>query len=278
MTWQLANAKVWDGSQWVAAVGGAKPWWQSIGQIRVGFASAVTVTGSGTAHTKGAWTELIASTSANGDFIMLGTTNVGAGAVNSATLIDIGIGGAGAEVAVASNIAIGGWVDLSIPIPLKIASGSRVAARIQSVQISKSATIKCQVFDSGNYADAPSSVDVIGTSTANSEGTTMLSTNAWVQLTASTAQAYSALVAVPSVSDNVIAGLTVNYSVGKGAASSETVIGTFSVLTTTGEIVYPGGVMSPMVFAGPFPAGTRLVGRADALSGTDMDLCVIGIP
>lgn len=278
MTWQLANAKVWDGSQWVAAVGGAKPWWQSIGQVRVGFASAVTVTSSGTAHTKGAWTELIASTSANGDFIVLGSTNVGAGAFNTATLIDIGIGAAGAEVAIASNIAIGSWVDMSIPIPLKIASGSRVAARIQSVRTSIPVTIKCQVFDSGNYADAPTSVDVIGTSTATSEGTLMSSTNAWVQLTASTSQAYSAIVAVPSASDNVMAGLTVTYSVGRGAASSETVIGTFSMLTTTGEIIYPGGLISPMVFAGPFPAGTRLVGRADAAAGTDMDLCVIGIP
>jgi hypothetical protein len=278
VTWQLANAKVWDGSQWVAAVGGAKPWWATIGQVRVGFASAVTVTGSASANTKGAWTELIASTSADGDFITLGSTNIGSGATNSATLIDIGVGAAGAEVAVASNIAIGSWVDMSANIPLKIASGSRVAARIQSVQTSKSAVIRCQVFSSGSYADAPSSVDVIGTSTANSEGTTMLSTNAWVQLVASTSQAYSALVAIPSMTDNVTAGLTVNYSVGQGSAGSETVIGTFSVLTTTGEVVLPGAVMSPMVFAGPFPAGTRLVGRADAAAGTDMDLCVIGIP
>lgn len=94
----------------------------------------------GTANTKGSWTEITSSTSADIDWLTLCIGNQ-ANAARSAAFwhLDIGTGAAGAETAVIQNlwfrcdatntlINSGGFP----PLPVSIASGTRIAVRAQS--------------------------------------------------------------------------------------------------------------------------------------------------
>jgi hypothetical protein len=273
VTWQLANAKVWDGSQWVAAVGGAKPWWETVGH-KVGNFASVTVTASATPHSKGAWTELVASTSIDSDLTYL-AASVSASAQDSATLIDLGTGAAGAESAFVSNLAIGSWSSYRVLIPYRIPSGTRIAARTQSVVTSKSVTVQIQAIDSGSYADAPTTLTVIGTDTATSTGTGTTN-NTWVQVVASTAAAYSAIVLVPSASSGNISAANVRVELGIGAAGAETSVGSLVINTSAVEAVL-ATYNALSIISGTFPAGSRLSVRVDGQGG-NVDACLIGIP
>lgn len=116
--------------------------------IAYGYSSAATagttVDPGGTAHTKGVWTEITASTTANHHGLLIApTTYNNGGAVSGITLtantqwlIDIGVGGSGSEVAIASNLdyhvlssryTMQQPSEVMIPIP----SGTRLSVRCQ---------------------------------------------------------------------------------------------------------------------------------------------------
>jgi len=252
--------------------------------VPINVSSIVTLTASSTAHTKGSWSQLIASTSANASYIIIDAGDVNTSGANTATLLDIGTGASGSETTLIGNVAIGSATrtapraPFAFGVPIQIPSGVRLSARIQSVVTSKTATIRIFTFDLGDYAAAPTSVDVIGTDTATSAGTAMSgASGTWTQVIASTTRAYRAVVAVPSASDTVVAGITIQFTVGKGAAGSETeigrVFGQFSDIETAGM-----GVL-PTLIPASVASGTRLAVRHDiaALPGP-YDITLIGIP
>lgn len=88
----------------------------------------------GVAHTKTAWVELVASSSIRADGFVL-DAQIGDVAVAD-YLIDIGIGGAGSEVAIVSNILWtsggGDGAPANAFFPIQIPAGSRIVARAQS--------------------------------------------------------------------------------------------------------------------------------------------------
>jgi hypothetical protein len=95
VTFQLVNAKVWDGSQWVLAAGGAPetlgyPQWDKT-------ETQVSVTTGGTAHTMGAWVEVVASTSQVWDWVGIDPQTTFVNTADTRTLLDIGIGPSGSE-------------------------------------------------------------------------------------------------------------------------------------------------------------------------------------
>ena len=103
--------------------------------------AGVTLTGDGTtAHTKGAWAQIIASSSfdAYGITIMLGTSNVAA-STNRRRMADIGIGGSGSEIVLAPNLIFGNTGNWAIvngglaiySFPVFIPAGTRIAGRVQ---------------------------------------------------------------------------------------------------------------------------------------------------
>jgi hypothetical protein len=259
-------------------------WFEDDDFTVVNESSAVTVTANSSAHTKGAWTELVASTSGNSSMIYVRVGGIVSTGVNTATLLDIGVGAAGSESAIIQNVAVGGAVAtgtagaLYFVVPIQIASGSRVSARIQSlVTGGKTASVLVRLLDTGDYAQAPTSVDVIGTSTADSEGTAVTAANTYAQLTASTSRAYRALAFVPSVGDTTTAVVLTNYTVAKGASGSEvdlqTITTGYSNDESTRTIDFP-------FIAAAIPSGTRLSVK---LSGPSANFsgyasCVIGIP
>jgi len=278
VTYQLTTAKVWDGSQWVAAAGGSKPWWETYGQVQRGLALGTSVTSSATIHTKGAWTEVIASTTGNADFLVIGA-QVSTNSTDTASLFDVGFGAAGAETTKIENVAIGSWASLAVVVPFAIPSGTRIAIRTQSIVSAKAITFYVQAFDSGNYSNAPTAVDVIGTSTVTSRGTALSSTaNTYVQLSASSANAYKAIAIVPSMADASSSVFNETYTLATGPSGSEIDRGSTTVNTTAGEAMQPQGMQALGLVSGSFPAGTRLAVKGNqSISGTNFDVCLIGI-
>jgi hypothetical protein len=254
--------------------------------VPINASGIVTITADSSAHTKGAWSPLIASTSANASFIIIEAGDVFAGSTDTATLVDIGTGASGSETALIENVAIGSAARIAIRppfafgVPIQIPSGVRLSARIQSVVTGgKTATIRIFTFDLGDYAAAPTSVDVIGTDTATSTGTAMSgASGTWTPLIASTSRAYRAIVVVPSASATAMASVAIQFTLGKGASGSETEIG--RVFGQFSDIETAGMGSLPTLIPASVASGTRLAVRHDLAGGASgpYDITLIGIP
>jgi hypothetical protein len=249
--------------------------------------SLVTVTADTAAHTKGSYSELIASTSANAGLLVLMVQDISVASTNTATLIDVATGASGSEAAIISNLAVGGALTttgptgVAVSVPLKIPSGTRISARIQSVVTGgKTATAQVFLFDvGGDYATAPTSVDVIGGNTANSQGISFSgASGTWVQATASTSQAYRAVAIVPSMHSTGIATIAPQLELGVGASGSEQVFGATVASYNNSEAVQSSPPYLSL-FGRNIPAGSRLAVRHDiATSPTVYGFTLIGIP
>lgn len=243
MTWQLANAKVWDGSQWVAAVGGGGSW-----QPRpvADFTSFVTATASTTAHTKGAWVEVIASTTADADCIDVAVQGIGAGGTNTATLVDIGVGASGAEVVTVADVNVGGWIatlltgdrSQAFRVPVYIPAGSRIAVRIQSlVTGGKTGQFAIRLSAGSNPAGTSTTTTTIGAVTASSAGTAFPNTlNTWAQVIASTATKYSFLSLIPAINTSAIGQNWRSFQLGVGSSGNEVAILQLDTVNSSQEV------------------------------------------
>jgi hypothetical protein len=261
-------------------------WFEEVSANPVDVSSTVTVTADTAAHTKGAWSELVASTSASTTYIIVEVGGIAANATDTATLLDIGTGASGSEVALLANIAVGGAAlavarpAFAFGVPIKIASGTRLSARIQSVVTGgKTGTVLVRTFDMGDYAYAPASVDVMGSSTATSDGTPMSgSSGTYVQITASTSRAYKAIVCVPSSSSTNVNNAIVEFTVGVGASSSEVEVGRVNAhFLSTEEMGM--ATRYPTIMAANIPASSRIAVKHNASSGPGgCDVTLIGIP
>lgn len=263
-----------------------KSWFEDMSQKPVNDSGAVTVTANTSAHTKGSWTELIASTSANASYLLIEVSGVAAIGADTATLLDIATGGSGSEVVLIGDIAVGSAAtaagtqpSFTFGVPIKVASGARLSARIQSVVTGgKTATVQISTFDMGDYSYAPTAVDVIGTSTATSVGTAMSgSSGTWVQITASTSNAYRAVVVVPSASAIALATIIPEFRLGTGASGAESEVGRMFAAYTNAETA---GILArtSALITGSIPSGTRLsVRHTIAASPGNYDVTLIGI-
>jgi hypothetical protein len=239
-------------------------WFEDDTATLVNFTTSTTITASSTIHTKGSWTQVIASTSANTSLLLIGVNNF-ASATDVSTLLDFGTGDSGSEAVLVGDIAVGGHATVNanvsayFAIPIKIASGTRLAARTQSLVASRQTVVRVYLFDMGDYAVTPSSVDVIGTDTATSIGTVMSgASGTWVQITASTSQAYRAVVIVPSFASNDVSQIQpLEYALGTGASGSEIEIGKIEVDTNAAEFLGIRPTLSPLI-AKNIASGTRL--------------------
>jgi hypothetical protein len=274
---------------------GATPLWRQINWYEDGSpnlinaSSLVTLTANTAAHTKGSWSQVIASTSANVSFLWVRVTSINTAGANTATLIDLATGASGSEVAFASNIAVGGasavggggLQSIIFGIPAKIASGTRIAARIQSVVTGgKTGAVQIWAIDSGDYATTPTTVDVIGTDTATSQGTSFSgASGTWVEAIASTSQSYRAIGLVLSSHDSATANITpATFDLGVGASGSEVAFGTTRYNFNANEAV---GIEAPFtfLFGRNIPAGSRLAVKHNiAADPSKYGFCLIGIP
>ena len=256
--------------------------WFEDGAFNIVDAPPVTILTADTiAHTKGAWTEIISSSSADASLLSLLFQLHQASATNTATLMDIGTGASGAETVLLSNIAVGSISGYQLDVPLKISSGTRLSARIQSVVSGgKTGRVTPTLINAGDYATAPTSVDVIGGDTATSKGIEFSgASGTWVEGIASTTQAYRAVAVVFSAHDSNMANLgIIKMEIGIGAAGSEVTIGSTRIQYTNGE-----AASSPdpkiNLFGYSIPAGSRLaVKHPIATNPEKYGFTLIGIP
>ncbi len=252
------------------------PWWTNINQSGVDFSATVTVTADATPHVKGAWTQLIASTLDDSDYqnFIVATAQTG---VNTATLIDFAVGASGSEIPIVENIAIGGVsANMYMPILAKIPAGSRISARIQSLVVSKTATVTAFLFDTGFYQTAPTSLDVLGTSTTTSVGTNI--TDTYSEIVASLSVSYAGFVVIPSLNTAAASSSAQNISVAVGASGSEIDVLIFNISYTSAEQgnIRPGQYT---FMKGPFTAGARISAKtSSSVNNGAKSLCLIGIP
>lgn len=248
--------------------------------------SGVSVPPSATPHTKGAWVQVTASSAEDCTQVTF-LADVNLSGVNTATLIDIGVGASGAETIVVPDIACGGWIQSSgsyvhagIQIPLSIPAGSRIALRSQSFTGSNPTTVALSLWGGGDIASQPV-LDIIGSDPATSRGVYAGGTTAWVEVVASTTQDYSSFVVVPSLA--TAAGTTVapSLNVGVGAAGSEVELSGRMLLSQSTAEQIQSQYLRPFwedscIFPG-VPAGSRIVVKS-SLNTALHDVCLIGVP
>lgn len=259
------------------------PWYRQLPGEPKDFATT-TVTADPSAHTKGAWTELIASTSTAVTALQVIVGGVQQSTVNTATLLDVAVGASGSEIAIAQNIAIGGAVrtalfdlsGVSFLLPCAIASGARISGRIQSVVTGgKTASVTVRTHDLGS----PATVDILGSNTATSQGASFSgASGSWTEIVASTSVDYQAIGIVPSMHNAGVVSFGGVYTVGVGSASNETPIGFIEVFNWVQEGVASVASGAPPLFTASIPAGSRLAVRHNIAANPDRyGLTLIGV-
>ncbi len=229
--------------------------------------SGVAFTTSGAAHTKNSYTQIIASTAENINWLILSLRQMTAANTFNAIAVDIAIGGSGSEVDIIPNVVFSwgatdpGYGTIALPITIK--KGTRIAYRVQDSNPGSAFQLALYGFV-GNFNQV-SSYQAIGFDAANTRGTeTNLSGTAnvagsWVQLDASTDRDYCGLFVVTDTEDiNTSATFLIDIGIG-GSGSEVAILPSILVHLSRGM---PGcwfGYVPIIV-----PVGVRLAVRAQA--------------
>ena len=268
------------------------PWWTLLGGggllSGAQIDAATTVTASATTHTKGSWAQVIASTASEATALGVNIGNVSATNTDTGMLLDIGVGAAGSEVVRAENIAVGGAIvtsngfgALTVFLPMRVASGSRIAVRCQSAGASRTGTVSIAPYLFGAPHMVPETIDVLGVDTATSRGTAASgATGSWFEIVASTAKRYRAVMVVPSVIGNSVGtARAIRWTVGHGTANAESAIGASAAFFDTLERGGTPGAIPCLPIPCDLPAGTRIAVQHNISSSPgEFGVCVIGVP
>lgn len=198
-----------------------------------------TVTTAAGANTKGAWTQLVASTTGGAGFIVVQAAAPGLSAMTQAS-IDLGIGPVGGEVVVAANLLVQGPASSAylpavsyFQIPIEIRATSRISARAQcNVATATPVYVSVQAFDQG-FPGNPQLVDTYGFNAATTFGTavngggTINTKGSWVALSAATTYDLTGFVLAFDMQGDVTSGQgNVQYllDIGVGGVGSEQIV------------------------------------------------------
>lgn len=234
------------------------------------FSTTFTITSGGTPDTKTNWADLIAGASIARDVYNLTlnvTTVIGVNNTDTAMLVDIGLGNTGNAVdkIVVSNLPVGNWLQLtSIPLPLHVPAGTRIAFRMQSAVASDVFAGQVTAY----YGPGPPDFCGFheGTALEMDTGTSgpsygdITDSSVWEQIIASTAADYRAFQVVPCgiPADTAYTAGLFTMDLGVGPGGSEQNIGTIHIETNGTEQVTPWTIP---VFHYPLAAGSRLALR-----------------
>lgn len=242
--------------------------------------SVVSVAADSTKDVKGAWTEIIASTSQDTNFLYLSLAGTGVSGSNTGILLDIGIGGSGSEVAVIQNIPCGWLGSMVFDFPFAVSIGSRISARCQAFIASD--TVNVQVTTANIPGLAGSNlIETFGAVTTDSRGTNIPGDNTYVQFVSSTSRQYRAIVMIPCLGSSTnpsVAAENSTYTLGIGAAGSEVDVMTFPISTFTSETITPTtGSRSNIYYPqGGVPAGNRIAVK-QSVGRTYRDAIIFGV-
>ena len=236
-------------------------------------AYTVVASTSGAVNTKGAYTQIVASTPYDSSrlFLIAEFGNAGARLI----LMDIATGGVGTETVIIANLAV--YIDFDaiasgvVPLNVNIPAGTRLSVRVQSLTAS---TVATSHFYLENRALA-SLVNPVtyGADIANSRGTqvdpggTINTKGVYVQLIASTSSRIDSLVVCVTVLTQAIsitAALRWSIDIATGASGSEVIVLPDITLAANNSCnsVRPGLLYFPV----SIPAGTRIAVRCSCIS------------
>ncbi len=238
-------------------------------------ATSVTVTAAGTSHTMGSWTQLVASTAADIGFMSIYPSAVAANGVNTAAIMEIGVGGSGSEVTLFA-FACGG-TGTPPCVPVFVPKGSRISARLQCNTASRSASVFWQFYPVRLELVPAARVASLGLNYATSRAVAFGASSAWAQYTSATTEAYRGLCLVTSVATTSISAQIPLFRVGVGASGAEVSIGEFyHQVASTESVTAIGGLPVPVICR-HIPEGSRLAVSCSTTGGT-LDATLIGIP
>lgn len=249
------------------------------------------VTASGTAHTKGSWSDVILAADWSGftgdsfEIEILFTASA-ASATIIRVLADIGIDTGGGYTSIIDNLGASAATTLGYPgsgiyyrFNLKIANGAKIGCRCQSNVVSQTIYVAINVF--GNPKNpalvrAGTFVRTFGADTANTQGTAVTpggaSDGTWTQIAASTADDLWQWDASWHTNDAAWIAGSEFIDIGKGAAASEVVIaanivhskgGTEGATKPTGPTIYD------------VPSGTRIAVRGQTSAGETTETVIV---
>lgn len=271
-------------AQWPMAVGGGScSGTTTSNNVTSGFR---TVSASATVNTKGAWTELVASTAEDYDALAV---SFALSASNVSHLIDIGIGAAGSELVVMGDVhtSIANNITEWVMIPKAIPAGTRISTRSQCSTASGQYRAGVTGVKGGwYYPQGGGDIVTLGANAADSGGTqidsgaTANTFGAWVQLVASTTNPIKAMCVRTGAINNAAATTgQALLQIGVGAAAAE--VGLFEVPFAVGAVGSSFGPMPPLWFPVSVPASTRVAARwmSTITDATDrlMDVVVYGL-
>jgi len=217
------------------------------------------VTSDVTAHTKGAYVELIASTGAVGYGLSIKAHASSTNATVRNMLLDIAVGDAGSEVIIIPNLQVGAagivlgansgglrtyqFTGLSIP------SGSRISARVQGAVTVGAVTIGLWVDLALNADIEQSAVVTYGANTATSAGTSVTpgsgAFGSWVAI-GTTSTAHKAFtVSLDQLTDVSMNDVDSILQLSTGAAGAEVIFA---------EAIWCREESTNERFTGPFPS------------------------
>lgn len=251
--------------------------------------TATCVTG-GTAHTKGSWAEVTAAATSEWSWFSLLLMAVNStSATDTSTLLDVGIGGAGSEVVIVPNLAVGyGGSSAAITapwlLPVRVPKGSRVAVRAQSVRTTQNIVVAIVPFSPPPLRFvAPSALVNLNANTGTSAGVTVTNPGsantkgAWTEMTASVPQALQGLViAQQGAQSNNVSNGGILVDIAVGASGSEVVvIPNIPLQGNSAEVIW---ALTPATFAVSIPAGARIAARYQRANTAPLDLTILGVP
>jgi hypothetical protein len=265
-------------------------WFEGASNTLVSEGYVTNVTGSASIHTKGSWSQIIASTAADASALVISVDGLNINNANSAALIDIGFGASGSEAVKIADIAAGGargagsvpfYGSLQFVVPFQVPSGTRISARLQGINASETAAVFVQAVDTGDYSLAPTAVDTFGGDTSTSTGLAMSgASGTWVEAIASTSQVYRGFVIVPSLNaTTAINSLAFTYEIGTGASGSEASFGFINARYGSDESISNAMTAPTPVLGKTIAAGTRIAIKHGATSNPSLyQVTLIGIP
>lgn len=192
------------------------------------LSASMTVTGSATANSQGAWTQIFASTATDSGYLILMPDDITVSATNSATLVEVGIGASGQERTVIDNIAIGGWGHGAMfQCPFFIPAGTRVSLRVRSIIASKVLNGRLTLLPAAALQDAPQWSETWGITPSVSQAQNMTTPSvagtktAWQQISAGITRDTSWLTWTLSSAGTNIAAAKGGFDIGYGGAGVE---------------------------------------------------------
>jgi hypothetical protein len=232
-----------------------------------------SLTPNASAHTKGAWVQLVASSSATAQGILVILSGISTSSASN-YLVDIGIGAGGAETVAVANLPHAGPSTRLVSayyMPLPIAAGTRVSARAQCAAASAGAVSVCAVLLEAASVDLQgcSHVTTYGANTGTTSGAsldpggTLHTKGAWTQLAASTSRNIDWIVPMAdNLNDTAQSVCEWFVDIGTGAAASEVVVVPNLQFQATALTDLKVPQAYPAIPVPRIASGTRLAARA----------------